>query len=148
MHNSLEDIIQYAKARSVKIAIETEGSFYKRDHLLMQRPEEFIDFCSRYKASEIGINLNIGHLTLAAKAFEFNPTEFVYGIAGYIVAMELSHNDGNTDQHLPLQYDGWYWDMVLDSRFSDAFKILEYRNTSIDDMVKSIKLFEARVDDF
>ena len=148
MHDSLEDIVQHAKASSVKIAIETEGSFHKRDHLLMQRPEEFNDFCSRYKASEIGINLNIGHLTLAAKAFGFNPTEFVNEIAGYIVAMELSHNDGNTDQHLPLQYDGWYWDMVLDSRFSDAFKILEYRNTSIDDMVKSIKLFEARVDDF
>ena len=45
--------------------------------------------------------------------------------------MELSHNDGLQDQHLPLKKDGWYWDIINDSRFNDTIKILEFRNVSI-----------------
>jgi len=108
----------------------------------MQRPEEFKEFMVRFSALEIGINLNIGHLNLAANAFGFKRSEFVDLVQDYIVAMELSHNDGVEDQHLPLQEDGWYWPLIFDHRFEEAYKILEFRNTDIIQIKNTIRLFE------
>jgi sugar phosphate isomerase/epimerase len=144
MYDSLDGIIKYASSSKVKIAIETEGSFHKKDRLLMQRPEEYQEFMIKYSSSDIGINLNIGHLNLAANAFHFEWTDFVDLIQDYIVAMELSHNDGLEDQHLPLQRDGWYWDLINDRRFKDTFKILEFRNTPISEIVNNIKLIQEK----
>ena len=48
-------------------------------------------------------------------------------IEKYIIAFELNHNNGLEDQHLPLDKEGWYWDLILDKRFLDCYKILECR---------------------
>ena len=110
----------------------------------MQKPKEYEEFMANYSASNIGINLNIGHLNLAANAFRFNREDFVDLIIDYIVAMELSHNDGVEDQHLPLKSDGWYWDLIYDSRFKHIYKILEFRNTHIEEIVKNIHLIQEK----
>ena len=142
MYNAMDEVVAYAKSENICVAIETEGSFNKKEHLLMQQPQEYIDFMARYRTTEIGINLNIGHLNLAAKAFDFKHLDFVDLIQDYIVAMELSHNDGVEDQHLPLQPNGWYWDLINDTRFKGAYKILEFRNTSINDIIENIRIIE------
>jgi sugar phosphate isomerase/epimerase len=131
MVGAFQEIIPYAQEKQVSIAFETEGSFHKKDHLMMQHPKEYEQFFKLFTSDEIGVNLNIGHLILAANAFDFSYQTFVDLIAEYVVAMELSHNDGVEDQHLPLQPDGWYWPLILDKRFENTYKILEFRNTSI-----------------
>jgi|TARA_B100001971_G_scaffold149931_1_gene139054 sugar phosphate isomerase/epimerase len=141
MYRTLDKVIHYAQSKNVTIAIETEGSLNKKEHLLMQRPEEYIDFMSNYENSDIGINLNIGHLNLAANAFEFKREDFVELISDYMVAMELSHNNGYEDQHLPLCAEKWYWTIINDIRFKHTYKIMEFRNTKISDIVKCIELF-------
>jgi len=145
--NMLRGIYQcagYAQKKNVKIAIETEGSFNKNQFLLMQKPEEYERFFKEFNPSDIGINLNIGHLNLASHAFHFNTDDFVNIIADYIVAMELSHNDGYEDQHLPLLNDAWYWTIIFDNRFIDSYKILEFRNTSFEMIEDNIKLFNEK----
>ena len=142
MYNALDEVILYAKSENIRIAIETEGSLSKKDHLLMQCPEEYEKFIAKYNPEDIGINLNIGHLNLAANAFNFNKSEFVDLIQDYIVAMELSHNNGMEDQHLPLKDEGWYWPLIFDHRFEEAYKILEFRNTDIIQIKNTIRLFE------
>jgi len=144
MYSALDEIVAYAELKNVRIAIETEGSLSKKDHLLMQRPEEYEILMAKYSPAEIGINFNIGHLNLAANAFQFNRVEFVDLIQEYIVAMELSHNDGLEDQHLPLKENAWYWDIIFDPRFEDAYKILEFRNTPIKEIVKNIQKIEEK----
>ena len=104
----------------------------------MQRPDEYKEFVSKYNPSKIGINLNIGHLNLAANSFAFSKSKFVDLIQNHIVAMELSHNNGIEDQHLPLELDSWYWDLINDSRYKYTYKILEYRNTSIERILNDI----------
>ena len=94
MYLALDEVVKYAQSRKISIAIETEGSLNKKNHLLMQRPDEYEEFMAKYSSSDIGMNLNIGHLNLAAKAFQFEREDFVDLIKDYIVAMELSHNDG------------------------------------------------------
>ena len=112
----------------------------------MQYPSEYRSFMKKYNKNEIGINLNIGHLNLASKAFSFSKYEFVDLIWDYIVAMELSHNEGIEDDHLPLIEGAWYWGVINDRRFYGIPKILEFRNTEINKILKNIKLIEKNCD--
>jgi len=146
MFQALDEVVAYAKSKNIKVAIETEGSFNKKGHLLMQRPEEYQQFMANYSRHDIGINLNIGHLNLASNAFNFNRQDFIDLIQKYIVAMELSHNNGVEDQHLPLQPEGWYWDLINNRQFKDTFKILEFRNTPISEIVKNIQMIQEKID--
>lgn len=145
MYESLDQIVSFANGRSLKIAIETEGSFTKSNQLLMQTPNEMDELLHRYRASELGINLNIGHLHLAAEYFGFSKKQFASKVAGRLVAMELSHNDGREDQHLPLEPDGWYWDILSAAQFKDVPKILEFRNSSITRIVESAILTSEKL---
>jgi sugar phosphate isomerase/epimerase len=144
MLRSIEKCVIYSREKEIKIAIETEGSFYKKNHLLMQRPEEYKKLIKYFEPEDIGINLNIGHLRLAMEVFGFTWQEFTDVISDRLVAMELSHNNGFHDQHHLLQADGWYWDVLLDERFESAYKILEFRNASILDVKENIELFKAK----
>ena len=44
MLRSIDSIVNYARQKNVTIAIETEGSVSKKDHLLLQEPKEFENF--------------------------------------------------------------------------------------------------------
>lgn len=141
MLSSLVKIVNFAKSKRVKVAIETEGSFKKRNLLLMQKPEEYKKFFQIFSPSDLAINLNIGHLNLASKAFNFSKSKFINSLKPYIVAIELSHNNGIDDQHLPLKKNEWYWKIIKDPDFSKVYKILEFRNTSIKKIKQVIKSF-------
>jgi sugar phosphate isomerase/epimerase len=137
---SLKKIVNFAKKKDVKIAIETEGSFKKRNFLLLQRPEEYKNLFKFFSPKDIGINLNIGHLNLASNAFSFSKSKFVDMLKPYIVAIELSHNNGIEDQHLPLKKNQWYWKIINDPDFFKVYKILEFRNTSIKNIKNTLNL--------
>ena len=68
----------------------------------MQKPNEFDNF-PEVSFSDIGINLNLGHLNLASKAFNFSRSKFIKKIKRYVVAIEMSHNFRKKDDHLPLK---------------------------------------------
>ncbi len=139
--NSLDKIIKFAKRYNVNIAIETEGSYYKNELLIMQKPEEYEEIFTKYSNNDLGINLNIGHLNLSSKFYKFDKFEFIDYIKKYIVAIELSHNNGFEDQHLPLKSNAWYWKLIQDKRFRKIIKILEFRNTNVKKLVSNIQLF-------
>ena len=141
MCNSLKKIVNFSKKKNVKIAIETQGAFKKKNFLLMQKPEEYQKLFQFFSPSELGISLNIGHLNLASKAFNFSKLKFVEKLKPYIVAFELSHNNGIEDQHLPLKENQWYWKIINDPDFSEVYKILEFRNTGIEKIKQVIKSF-------
>ena len=147
MINGVSQAVKYAQSMRVRIAIETEGSFRRNKHLLMQRPEEYEAFFRCFSPHDIGINLNIGHLNLASHAFEFKPNEFVDIVAKYVVAMELSHNRGKEDEHKPLVENEWYWEIICDNRFIDGYKILEIRNTPIENVLLNMKLIQDKFDE-
>jgi len=141
MLSSLKKIVNFAKKKKVNIAIETEGSYRKKNFLLLQRPAEYKKLFKFFSPNDLGINLNIGHLNLASRAFNFSKEKFVKMLKPYIVALELSHNNGFEDQHLPLQKGKWYWSIINDPYFAEAYKILEFRNTNIKKITKVINLF-------
>ena len=138
MLSSLKKIVHFAKDKKVRVAIETEGSFKKKNLLLMQKPNEYNELFKYFKPNDLGVNLNIGHLNLASRAFKFSKFEFVKALKPYILAMELSHNNGIEDQHLPLRKKAWYWKIINDPDFYKTYKILEYRNTNIQVIKKNL----------
>lgn len=131
MISAIKKIIKFAQKEKVRIAIETEGSISSKNHLLMQRPYEYKKFFKIFKKKDIGVNLNIGHLNLASIAFKFNKMKFVNDISKRIVAMELSHNYGTKDDHLPIKKKSWYWKIIKSNKFKTIPKILEFRDTNI-----------------
>tara|TARA_B100001121_G_C18688425_1_gene621824 strand:+ start:534 stop:1385 length:852 start_codon:yes stop_codon:yes gene_type:complete len=131
MINSLRRISAFAKKNKIKIAIETEGSIKKSKLLLMQKPVEYKNFFKYFKPSEVGVNLNIGHLNLSSKAFNFSRLKFFQLIKPYLLAIELSHNNGKEDQHLPIKKNTWYWKILKNYNLKKTYKILEFRNTKI-----------------
>jgi len=143
MVSSLKKIVKFAKKNKVKIAIESEGSIKKKKFLLMQEPREYNELFKHFKPSELGVNLNIGHLNLSSKAFKFCKYNFVEKIKPYILAMELSHNNGLEDQHLPLKKNAWYWKIINDPELNRVHKILEFRNSNVKKIDESIKLFKS-----
>ena len=145
MLESLTWAADLAARLGVRLAIETEGSRAQSHRLLLQRPEEFERFFERFTPDAIGINLNIGHLRLASEAFHFPPTALVDTVADYVVAMELSHNDGVSDDHRPLQAGAWYWDVIADPRFAGAYRILEFRNVPVSDVVANAALLTEQL---
>jgi len=144
MYSGMDKLVKHAQDKKVQIAFESEGSLNSK-HLLMQEPEEYELLFNKFDSSELGLNLNIGHLHLASLVFGFKWEDFVDLIQDYIVAMELSHNDGTADQHLPLLSKGWYWNLILDDRFKKIYKILEYRNTPIDKIVDNIEMIKKKI---
>ena len=145
LYDTFDLIINHARDKNVKIAIETQGSFNNNAHLIFQKPEEYYPLINRYEPNEIGINLNLGHLILSSNAFGFSVDEFISIVENYIVAMELSHNDGVEDQHLPIENEAWYWNIIKNNKFSNAFKILEYRNTPIESVLRSIDIYKNQL---
>ena len=141
MYRSIDTIIEFAADKDITIAIETEGSVTNADKLLMQEPAEYREFIKRYASTDIGINLNIGHLNLAAHHFSFDRLEFALDIKDFVVAMELSHNDMQNDDHRPLERDQWYWSLINAPEFSNVPKILEYRNATSGELGQSVALF-------
>ncbi len=144
MIRSLKQIAKYAKKNKVKVAIETEGSINKKNYLIMQKPREYSEFFKYFKPSEVGINLNVGHLNLASKAYNFSKIKFLDLIKNYVTAIEFSHNNGIKDQHLPVKSNTWYWSLFNDKRFKKSFKILEFRNTKIEHIKKIIKKIKQK----
>ena len=66
--------------------------------------------------------------------------KFVNYIENYIVAIEVSHNNGIRDQHLPIKKKAWYWKILKRKKFATIPIILEYRNCNISKIKKSIGL--------
>ena len=143
---SLEKILNYASKKDVAVSIETEGSTNKKGHLLLQQPDEFLRILKYFNKVDLKFNVNIGHLNLASKVFNFKPKDFIDLIADHIVSFELSHNDGKEDQHLPLIENEWYWNHILDKRFLNCYKILEYRNVEIKIIKESLKMIKEKIE--
>lgn len=135
-------IVAHARSLGVQVAVESQGSVSKRAHVFLQAPDEFDFFLSRVPDPSIGINLNLGHLNLAANVFGFDRLELVSRISRRIVAMEVSHNEGVEDEHRPLVDGAWYWSVVSDPKFSHVPVILECRDTSIDTVRQLVRRLE------
>ena len=139
MINSMREIIDYAKDKNINLAFETEGSA-KKGTCFMSEYWEYQNLFNYFSEKELKLNLNIGHLNLQFKK-NTEKEDFLNLIKNRVFAMEISHNNGKKDQHLKIKKNEWYWDIINDNYFQNTYKILEFRNTKIQDIQTCLKYF-------
>ena len=137
MIKSLESLILFSENLDVQLAIETEGSLTKPGISLMENYTEYEELFSIFSNS-IKLNLNLAHSTFAAETYDYNLSEFIDKFYDWIIAVEVSHNDGSSDQHSSLIKNSYVFDYI--NNLPDVPMILEFRNASMNDIKKSISL--------
>lgn len=137
MLESLSELIDTAKQHKVKLAIETEGSLTEPGVLLMETMDEYDQLFSRFP-EDIYLNLNLAHTRFAADEHKYKMDDFIKCYYEKIVLVEISHNNGQIDQHLPLTNNSYIFDYL--PLLPDMPHILEFRNTSVDQIKYSIEL--------
>jgi len=134
--DAVNQFVEIAEKYAQPIAIETTGSIRQKDNLLMQKPIEFKRLFDEINSKLLGINLNIGHLNLASKVFEFSRFKFIDFLKEKIFAFEISHNNRENDDHSLFQKGEWYWDVIENKKFSSTPMIFEGRETNLLDYNK------------
>lgn len=137
MRDALGDLLDHARRAGVRLAIETEGSITRPGMLLMERPDEY-----RRLFSELGarllLNFNLAHSSLAAKLHGFGLSAFIAEFGQRFAAVEVSHNEGEQDDHQPLIAGSYVfrWLPLL----PDVPLILEFREASTSDLRRSAEM--------
>ena len=96
------------------------------------------DTATFFIGGKLKLNLNIAHTTFAAQTYGYNIFEFIDNFYDWIIAIEISHNDGSSDQHSSLIKNSYVFDYI--NKLPDKPMILEFRNTSISKIEESILL--------
>ncbi|MDA2909516.1 sugar phosphate isomerase/epimerase [Nitrospiraceae bacterium AH_259_D15_M11_P09] len=137
MVDSLKLLLDKATKRGCNLAVETGGSLTRQGVLLLEQPEEYEQFF-REIPDGVMLNFNLAHTVFATKVHDFSVSEFVQRFGERFAAVELSHNDGVLDQHLPLIADSYVFDYM--DALPNVPLILEFRDVSLDEVRESIRL--------
>jgi len=140
MIKSITELRNIAIECGVKLAIETEGSLTKPGVLLMETLAEYDRLFSIFP-EDIYLNINLSHTRFAAKAHGYSLNEFIDRYYEKIILVEVSHNDGIIDQHLPLLKSSFVFDYL--NLLPDVPYILEFRNANLNQIEQSIALMRA-----
>lgn len=140
MEQSLSVLVARAAEKGIGLAVETEGSVTHRDLLLLETPEEYRRLFQVFPKG-LGLNLNLAHSAFAARVHGFDLGDFVAEFTPWLLAAELSDNDGSADQHRPLRPG--CATLTHAARLPDIPLILEFRDASRDDLQHSAALVRA-----
>lgn len=137
---SVNIIDDYIAEKNIKVAIETQGSFNKKDFMFFDKANDYCSFCRKNNSEKIGINLNLGHLNLASQAWGFDKNRVIEILGSKLIAVEISHNEGKEDEHRSLKANTWYTAILKNEVFSQIPVIFEGRGLKIDKVLESYDL--------
>ena len=142
--DSLLIIIDYAKSRDIKIAMEP--NVVQKFNLIKGKNElclfaDFDEIKELYKIvsrKDVGLLLDLGHTAVTAFWLNYDKDEFVKKCQKNVFAIHISNNDGKKDQHRSLTKNCWQISKLRP--FKSVPIILETMNQTIDGIRKNIKL--------
>ena len=142
MLESLQQLISISNSAGVKLLVESEGSITSPKVSLLEKPEEFRRLFDFFP-NNINMNLNLPHTIFSSKVNDFELVHFYKEFIDKIQLVELSHNDGTADQHLPLVEHSNSLEHIR--LFSKKTIVLEFRNTNIEEVKKSLSILKRRL---
>ena len=74
--------------------------------------KESIHLLDIFENKNIGILLDTGHLKVSSKTLNFNPIKFIECFEEKINVVQISDNDGTSDQNKPVNEDSWFWPYI------------------------------------
>jgi len=137
MVESLSQLIAVAKKNKIKLAIETEGSLAKPGVLLMERIDEYDSLFAKFP-EDLYLNPNLAHTRLASIEYKYKMNDFIMRYYNKVALVEVSHNNGKIDQHLPLVEDSYVFNYL--SLLPNVPYVLEFRNATIEQIKHSVNL--------
>ena len=142
--DSLWIIIDYAKSKGIKIAMEPnvvekfnliEG---KNELLLFADFDEIKKLYKIVSRKDVGLLLDLGHTAVTAFWLKYDKDVFVKNCQKNVFAIHISNNDGKKDQHKSLTKGCWQISKL--KSFKSVPIILETMNQTIDGIRKNIEL--------
>lgn len=137
MSAALEILIEIAIENGVNLAIETEGSLTNNDVLLMTSLDEYKRLFEKFP-NHLYLNLNLAHTRFAMWTHKYTLDKLLTEYSYKIILVELSDNDGFSDQHKPLSPDSFVFNYL--HKLPDVPLILEFRNATLSSVRSSISL--------
>jgi sugar phosphate isomerase/epimerase len=136
--DSLSRLIAYAKGKNVGILIEpnvltrmnlTEG---RNTIAMMCESHELIHLMNSLGSENVGVLLDMGHLSVTANTLNFDPSRFMQDILPHIRAIHLHDNDGIFDRHDPVEDGSWTLDVFSNPQLAQVPIILEAKFDSVE----------------
>jgi sugar phosphate isomerase/epimerase len=93
--------------------------------LLLAEPREFTRLFAEIHDDLLGVLLDLGHLRVTAKTLGFDKADFIEAVAPTIGGFHLHDNDGDSDQHLPVQAGSWALSVLVQERFNGRPVVVE-----------------------
>jgi len=145
--NVVEELAMHAKKNEILLLIENNVCPPElQGKLLLQTPDDFIEFFHRITDDNIGILLDFGHLNVTSKTFEFDRTAFVDKLAPCIKGFHIHDNDGRSDTHQSIGADSWVLDVLKDPWFSNAEVVVEAQFQDVQSLKEHIDWLEDILD--
>lgn len=128
---SLRVLLGEARACGIRILVEpnvvapfnlVEG---RNLLLLLAEPREFTRLFAEIHDDLLGVLLDLGHLRVTAKTLGFDKADFIEAVAPTIGGFHLHDNDGDSDQHLPVQAGSWALSVLVQERFNGRPVVVE-----------------------
>ena len=141
---SLSTIIDYAKNKGIKIAIEP--NVVQKFNLIDGKNElclfaDFDEIKKLYKIitkKDVGLLLDLGHTSVTSFWLNYDKDEFVKNCKKNVFAIHISNNDGKKDQHKSLTKNCWQISKL--KQFKSLPIILETMNQTTNGIKKNIKI--------
>jgi len=97
---SLYWLNEFSKKHGVKIGVENHSAELKeRDSMFLCNAKDFEYLFNAIDDENLCLHLDLGHLKIAANAYDFSIRTFIQHFKDKIVAVHLSDNDGVNDLH-------------------------------------------------
>jgi len=144
---SIQELLNLAVPLGIKVAVENNvcPQGYRR-FLLLSEASEFERLFAELPSSNLGINLDMGHLNVSAKSLDFDKYEFVRRLRDKILSFHLHDNDAITDSHQPLSEDSWILPVLAGGNFDEQVPlVLEMHNMSVDRIYSQIDIIKESV---
>ena len=146
---SVSHVIDYAKKRGIKIAMEPNVvqkfnlTNKKNDLLLFADFDEMKQFSKIFKKRDVGILLDLGHTAVTSHWLNFDKDKFVQFCVDRTIAVHVSNNNGKQDQHKSLTKKCWQSSQL--KYFKKIPISLETMNLDVNQIKRNIAIVENSI---
>ena len=142
-------LAEYAKMKKIQLLLENNvvANFNcpdkVNDRYHFSDLKESLRFCNLFRNPFMGALLDTGHLKVSSNTLEFDPVKFVERFSPYIQVVQISDNDGLSDQNLPIREESWFWKHIPWEQL--GYVSLEVSGQPIEKMLNQLKLTEEMI---
>lgn len=148
---SLQALAEYARPRQVLLAIENNvlPAFAlidgKNEMLLGVTADDLLNIIETTSKDNVFVLVDVGHLKVAGHTLGFSPSDFIKDLSSKTIALHLSDNNGEADEHQSVHEQSWFWEPIRRHLPPDVHCVLELTPHSPGWLVEQTRLVSSNV---